>query len=502
MRFGRAGAAAKPAGFDFWSAAERFENRVKESGIHMLPDTERRRKIGIVVTPWLFTPAPFFIIEYGLLLKRAGAEVFFLFDANNVFLNATRPREVRAIAKVLAGLDNVIDMSTVQGNGSNATYPFVPELLYENAVRHLLGESGVEDFLRSHPECEETMNGYCRRLDAFFSEVPFDSLLIPGGVWAASGVYVNMAGKFGIPFTTYDSGTGQLFVCKDSPAAHFGDIPTSLDLLLSSTPSSELDELADLAQTALEKRIRGEDFFNLQRSPKKGVGAGADILLVLNRRCDTAALCRHRVFRSVCEWVHAVLHWLEDRPQLTIAIRQHPCERIEQYRGRDSWPDMLAPFAHLGSRLRFIPAEEDVNTYDLIDEAKVVLPFTSRVGIESVMLGKPVVLAAECYYDSCGFTTNPDTRDGYFSAIEETINKSILPTKTQQRQAELVYYLMEYCTFVSTPFTPQPADFEGWMAMSPEELYSREEVQNVLKTITDRYPLAWWTHRSRQSVSR
>src|SRR4051812_22326598 len=59
-------------------------------------------KVGVLITPWLFTAVPFFSMEYGLMLANAGCEVTLIWDASNVFFNVGKQSEVDRIAEVLA----------------------------------------------------------------------------------------------------------------------------------------------------------------------------------------------------------------------------------------------------------------------------------------------------------------------------------------------------------------------------------------------------------------
>ena len=180
------------------------------------------------------------------------------------------------------------------------------------------------------------------------------------------------------------------------------------------------------ARQKLDERMRGDDEYRLQpvaAAAAPAASAAWDILVMLNLRWDSAALCRRRLFAGVGDWLGQLLAWLENHPTARIAIRQHPCEKIPEFRGSDDFGPLLAQYPGLAGRAAFLSAQEEVNTYDLIRGAKVVLPFTSRVGIEATMLGKPVILGTECYYGACGFTWNPATKDEYFALVSEAAGR-------------------------------------------------------------------------------
>jgi hypothetical protein len=484
--------------FGFPAAARQYGLRLRDDWSRLEePEVKFDRRIGVVVCPWLCTTAPFFMLEVALQLRLAGYSVAILWDSGNVFVDAANPCEVAIIEPVLAMLPDWMEMLDVQSfpGTKEESFEFIDELVYENAVRHLRGENGAQEFVEEHPGWRRAMIEQAARMKGFLSSGGLHSICIPGGVWAGSGVWRCLCESLGIAYTTFDSGPGQLFVARDSAAAHFGDIRPCLKDILGSGEDTGL--LVDLARQALQTRVSGRDRFALQNVPRSQNTDKFDVLVPLNLRFDSAALCRKRLFSSVTEWLNTLLTRLSARENLTIAIRQHPCERLEAFKGRDAWEEILAPFLFPGGSVRFFPAEASVNTYDLIENAKVVLPFTSRAGIEAAMMGKPVVTSANCYYDHCGFTVTPENCEDYFEAIDQSLAGEHVPDEGARLSAAVAFYLMEFCAVLNTPFTPQPHDFPAWMDIVPADLGEMAQVRNFIAVIggTSRLPLL--LHRQR-----
>ena len=476
--------AGKTPAFNFPAAAELYGFRLRHEWSRLGdPEIKSDRRIGVVVCPWLFTPAPFFMLETALQLRLAGYRASVLWDAGNVFVDAAKPREVAAIEPLLADLPDWLELIDVQSLPRTAddSFDFLDELVYENAVRHLRGENGAQEFVDKYPGWRRAMAEQASRVAGFLSSESLDSVCIPGGVWAGSGVWRCLCESLGVAYTTFDSGPGQMFVGRDSVAAHFGDIRPALQSILRS--GEDTGVLVELARQALQTRMSGRDPFALQKTPRSRTPQSFDVLVPLNLRFDSAALCRQRLFSSVTEWLRILLANLSERANTTVAIRQHPCERLEAFRGRDSWEEILSPFLFSGGRIRFFSAEAPVNTYDLIENAKVVLPFTSRAGIEAAMMGKPVVTSANCYYDHCGFTVAPASLADYFKAIDQSLAGGHVPDEKARLSAALAFYLMEFCAVLNTPFTPQPHDFPVWTDFTPADLGNLAEVKNLIAVV-------------------
>jgi hypothetical protein len=252
-----------------------------------------------------------------------------------------------------------------------------------------------------------------------------------------------------------------------------------------------------IAREKMKMRMRGDDEYRLQpvAAATASSGPGWDLLVPLNLRWDSAALCRRRLFANVGDWLSQLLAWVEAHPTATVAIRQHPCEKLVDFCGTDDFRELLARFPRLGARAHFISARDSVNTYDLIDGAKAVLPFTSRVGIEATMLGKPVILGSECYYGACGFTWNPASAPEYFATIAEALAGRLVVSDEARRRAVIAYYLAECCLELRTSFTPAPTDFAQWVKVPPEELWASEENQDLLTILIAHERLVGIRHR-------
>lgn len=490
------GEKASPAGgYRFNDFADRFRQRIAT-----WPNGSAAPNgaiVGIVVTPWLCTATPFFSLECALELARHGANPVLLWDRANVFCNAAKSSEVAAVEQVIDALRTrfrVIELSEVKASSAVDT-AFLDRLVYENAVRQMRGEERAPEFLAKNVELSEQMRAHAAHIDGLLASERFDWLLIPGGVWAASGLWSQIAVARQVPFTTFDSGVGTLFVDHSGAAAHFGDVPLAFKKLLAETPTEQRAQLSAQAHDELRRRMAGLDEYKLQPHASGAAAPKCDLLVPLNYRSDTAALCRQRAFKSVTDWLTQLLDWADARGDVTVAVRQHPCEKIPAYRGTDEWREILAPhLARLGERLHFIAAEDPVNTYDLLANCRAMLPWTSRTGIEAAMLGKPVVLGTDCYYRGCDFTVDASTPAEYFAALEDALAGHIEVSAKAREEAALVYFLMEKRLALRTNFTPQPTDFQEWVERAPDELWNDAPQALLREALLTRETVPWLQH--------
>jgi hypothetical protein len=216
----------------------------------------------------------------------------------------------------------------------------------------------------------------------------------------------------------------------------------------------------------------------------EATGPRYDVLLLLNLRWDSAALCRHRLFSNITDWITQVLAWGESHPTARIAIRQHPCERLPGFGGTDDYGRLLPNHPRLAGRVTYLSAHETVNTYDLLARAKAALPFTSRVGVEAGLLGCPVILGSKCYYADCGFGWYPRTGAEYFACLDKAMDNQLIVTDEAREAAMVTYYLAECCMELKTRFTPAPVDFAEWVKIPPAELWQRPENVDIIEAFT------------------
>lgn len=448
-------------------------------------------RVAVVVAPWLFTSVPYFSLECAFLLRSAGRDVTILWAGQNTFSSNAPERESAAIARVLRLMPEdlpMIDIAAAPADGEVETAK-LDRLLYENAVREFRGESAAQEFLVTHPEQRVGVLRQARQVAHVLQEEKFDWLLIPGGVWAVSGLCVHLAERLNLSYTTYDSGPGLLAVAHNAVAAHHGNFSQAFAEIWR-RGEADPEERVSITQRAAENlqiRMAGRDAYRLQ--PPQATGAtrpACDILVALNYRLDSAALLRQKLFSSVTDWLRSILNWLRMQPGITLAIRQHPCERIPQFRSNDRWQDLLAEFPELNGRVQFIGAADPINTYDLISSAKVVLPFTSRVGIEGSLLGKPVILCAHSFYETLPFVWSPTTSEDYFRFIGEALSGDLHVSIAAQSAAATAYFIAEECLLLATRFTPTADDFQLWAKSPPAQWWEDVDMDDVRAAFVDR----------------
>lgn len=456
------------------------------------------RRIGVLVTPWLSTAVPFFALECAEMLRRAGRIPVILFDAADVIQNSPEIAHAAALANLVRenfpALER-FDAIDVAPQPDEKDAEVARPIFRENAIWRSRGEVKADEFMAGNSDVPAAIVKHLAVVRGLLTASKVEQVLLPGGFFGLSALYVAIARQLGLDFATFDGSSGVLRLTQRGIAAHLADVPTAFHAVKKSLTAETRAAVLSMGRAELDDRCNARDFRHFQVAAATGRDdLRYDIFVPLNIRWDSAALGRQRAFETVAEWLDSLLGWVASRADVSICIRQHPRERLDFAKGSDNLAPLLAKHAGLGSRLRFVAADEELNSYDLLRFAKVVLPHTSTVGIEAALLGLPVVLGTAVYYEDLGFCNKAATREEYFANVEAALGGAFKPDAGQQDDAALAYYLTQRCALLQTKFTAHPDDFRAWVKVPHEALWEQPEADDFSTAFLGGLPLSVVRH--------
>jgi len=496
-----------PEGYraDFSASSEAF-GRVLDRAVLDAPG--ERGPGGVVVMPWVATPLPWYGMALGIALRDRGRPVTLIWDDTD-FEEAGAPdrREqnelIGSVVDRLAGEFPVIRLSRSRAlppqDGDDLE---VARLVGLNESWALRGGTPRRVDIERRARIERDLTATLARLRGALADHEFEYLVLAGGAWGSSGLFLLAGAEAGVRVSTYDAGQGWVLAANRGVASHQGEVADVFRQLW----RDDLDGLGPWVEAGRDEfraRRVGTDRteFQLVEAGTADVDFPVDVLVPMNVDHDAAALDRHVHFTDTTEWISETVAFVLERSEAHIVVRQHPSERRALERSR------LDVGAHLerrfGShpRVHYIGAEEPISTYDLLDRARFVVPFVSTIGIEAAALGKPVLPAGAGYYNDLGFVHVPRSRAEYFSLLDRGIAGTLPEFEHQTERAWLCYYLSQCCNRVWTDFTPQPADFWKWCEQAPEAVFASDGVADIVTSVDDDVPLALVRH-SRRAVTR
>lgn len=254
-----------------------------------------------------------------------------------------------------------------------------------------------------------------------------DVVIVPNGSIFEFGVLYQMASYLGLPVVTYEFGEQRerIWVAQDSEVMRQNTSGMwsergGVDLL-----PEELEQV----QTLFASRQRGSLWENFARSWQGVPSAGGEqaradlgldqrpiVLLATNVIGDSLTLGRQVFSDSMTEWLKRTVAYFSQHPEFQLVARIHPGELITQ--GPSVAELIRGELDEMLEHIHVVPADAEVNTYDLVEIADLGLVYTTTVGLEMAMSGVPVLVIGQTHYRGKGFTLDPTSWEEYFATLD------------------------------------------------------------------------------------
>lgn len=273
-----------------------------------------------------------------------------------------------------------------------------------------------------------------------------DVIVMVNGRFYEEEIVRKIASSQGIRVASYEVGAqkGTLFF------SHHTDVPASdysIDDLWSNeggadlTPEEE-DELASVLRGRSSGASAHRAYYRKLRSLERDESRSR-IVLFTNVTWDTAVIGKHRAFETMFDWVREAIEWAVDHPGTELIIRVHPAESrwpgLESAERVSDWA--AAEFGPLPRNVQIIGPEESVDSYRLMDEADLVLVYSSTIGLEAAARGKAVLVAGDTHYRGRGFTIDIDERGQLREELESFREKgSSAPAPALARRYAYLFF--------------------------------------------------------------
>ncbi len=261
---------------------------------------------------------------------------------------------------------------------------------------------------------------------AYLRQSQPDVVIVPNGTIQELGVVYRVARYLKIPTVTYEFSDQRqrIWIAQNSEVMR-----QDTDGLWKAFREQPLnDEQLERMHSLMVARQRGsmwENFARLwqgipaeggeQARAKLGLDKRPMVLLATNVLGDSLTLGRQVFSKSMAEWISRTVQYFIGRPDIQLVIRIHPGEVLTH--GQSMADVVLEALPRLPDNIRLIRAQDEINTYDLIDVADLGLVYTTTVGMEMAMNGVPVVVSGQTHYRDRGFTFDPDSWVSYFKLL-------------------------------------------------------------------------------------
>jgi Capsule polysaccharide biosynthesis protein len=482
----------------FPKTGDLFLRYLKRADLPSALSERRPGRVAVVVMPFVSTVVPWYASMLGLGLAHRGREVTFIWD-DTAFPDSQLEVQNRCIGKVLDLMGRSLPVTRLSDYGDmepNADDgDVIGQLTEQNASWVLRGAAPTAD---DRPVVEQIRRSLTCSLALIRSALDRDNvdcLVVPGGVYGTSGLFLNEAKARGCRVATFDTDRRIAQICVDGIAAQNGDIPMAFHSLWNADRNVR-QEAVQVAMAEFRDRSASRDEYGFQVQPagKSGQYPGGCVLIPLNVEWDTAALGRHTHFETTADWLISTVSAVIGQNAGPVVVRQHPSERRLLQRSKLDVAALLHRTFGDDPRCQFVAADDPVSSYDLLRSARLVLPFVSTIGVEAAAMGKPVLISGACYYTDLGFVWSAGSRDEYFDLLHRGVRGDLALRPDQAERAWLCYYLTAVRNRVSTDFTPHPDDFWTWCQRPFPSLLSDPATDDILKAIDTGVPISLLRH--------
>ncbi len=304
-------------------------------------------------------------------------------------------------------------------------------------------------------------------------------VLVPNGLILELGIVFRVARYLGIRTMTFEFNDQreQIWLAQDTSIMR-QDTDYLVEARCGLPMTDEMYErLADLENARRGARVWGKSRRLWQYVSSQGADStrsllGLDarpvVLLAANVLGDSLTLGRNVFAASMSEWMTRTVQYFAGRPDVQLVIRVHPGETLVP-KARSMGQVAREALPELPEHIHIIGATDKINTYDLIEIADLGLVYTTTVGVETAMNGRPVIACGNTHYRKRGFTIDPDTWEEYFAALESVLADLPAHRLTEEQTAKAWNYGYRFFFEYPRPFPWRLMNFWDDLAVWPLE---------------------------------
>ncbi len=320
-----------------------------------------------------------------------------------------------------------------------------------------------------------------------------DVVLIPNGLILEMGIVFRAARYLGIDAVTYEFNDQreQIWLAQNSSI-----MQQDTDYLVKARchlPVTEemFERVADLENARRGARVWGKSKRLWQYVSSQGAETtrnmlGLDsrpvVMLAANVLGDSLTLGRDIFAASMTEWITKTVQYFAKRTDVQLVIRVHPGEKLVP-QAKSMGTVVKEALPELPRHIHVIGALDKINTYDLIEIADVGLAYTTTVGLETAMNGRPVISCGRTHYRGRGITIDPNSWDEYYAVLEKVL-ADIPAHQLNEKQIEFAWnYAYRFFFEYPRPFPWRLMNFWDDLAEYPlEKVLSEEGMARFKKT--------------------
>jgi hypothetical protein len=278
-------------------------------------------------------------------------------------------------------------------------------------------KASLLDRIPGAPELAEDFavaaEGVSSATETIFEEFEPEAVFLLNGLFGAERRIRQLALDYGARAPTYEIAPrgGALVLSQDAAAPDY-----DLDELWEEVKDRPLSARQRLeVRTLLDDRARGigahESYYDLVEDDPYELRHRLSlsnrervVSLFTNVTWDSATLGHDVGFASMFDWVEQAVR-LAAEQEFVLVVRVHPAEK--RWGTREEVHEVVVSrLGEIPTNVRFVPAQDALSSYALLDISDLLLTYTTTVGLEAAVRGKRVAVAGATHYRGRGFTTD------------------------------------------------------------------------------------------------
>ena len=195
---------------------------------------------------------------------------------------------------------------------------------------------------------------------------------------------------------------------------------------------------------------------------------------------DTSQVHANTVFPHMFAWLDLVLEIIQAHPDALFVIRAHPDEMRPgtAKQSRESVQEWVARRqVDKLDNVVFIDSLEYISSYELIQRSRFVMVYNSSIGLEAVLLRKPVLCGGQARYTQYPIVFFPDSPEAYRCQAEGYLGQDEpldAPADFYRNARRFLYYQLFRTSLPFTEFLeahPRPGYVQfrpfSWRQLAP-----------------------------------
>jgi hypothetical protein len=288
-------------------------------------------------------------------------------------------------------------------------------------------------------------------IEAFIDAWRPDALVLHAPVYLIGGVALAVCKARGVRSPSWEVGYRRASVM----ASHKGDYVREMRHDSAADWDKPLTPIQRQAiDTYLDGRQRGAmDDMSHHPSPIEGRDAVLRatglregerlVTLFTNVVWDAQVYAERTLFRGSVDWMIETLRRCITRPDVRYVVRIHPAEvKIPFVLTQERMDDQIhAAFPDLPDNIVLIAPEDDLSSYSLAAASDLAVMYSSTLGLETMAMGVPTVVAGYPFYAGKGFGMEPSDQESYFHIVTHPEEVPPIPEDEVERARRWAYYL-------------------------------------------------------------